>query len=326
MREDEIRPKAVLDSYLELSAMDGRALQSQLFVEVPCPACQTFSKHTQITKNSFDYKKCPQCQSLYCSPRPNKEQLDSLYFDSESSKFWSNVFFPTVAEARREKLIRPKAEKIAQILREKRISVSNICDVGAGHGIFLDELAKHLKQVEMFAIEPDEYSAGVCEKKGIKTLRETAENASSWANKFDFVLSFEVIEHVFDLKLFVESLFRIIKPGGYCLLTGLGYEGFDILSLQGKSKAVSPPHHLNFLSVAGFEKLFTSASFTNVDVWTPGELDVDIVFNSETDNEFIRAMKSRGPEAAHEFQLFLRKYKLSSHTWIMAQKPESASR
>ncbi len=320
MKEEEIRPQKLLDRYLELSAIDGKALDSSQFVEIPCPACGSASVHNHILKNSYNYKKCSDCQSLFCSPRPTQKQLDQLYFGSESSKYWSHIFFPSVAEARKEKLFKPKAKKIADLIKNKNIIVKTICDVGAGHGLFLHEIGQAMAGTQLFAIEPDSNSAVECRKKGIETLVSTAENSNEWKKRFDLVMSSEVIEHVFDLKSFINSVAHLIKPNGYCLFTGLGYEGFDILTLQEKSKAVSPPHHLNFISVDGFHKLLISAGFHKIDIWTPGELDVDIVLNSGIDSEFMRVLKSRGPQAIQSFQKFLSENNLSSHTWILAQK------
>lgn len=320
MKEEEIRPKEILQKYLDLSAADGKKLDAKLFVESHCQACGAKDDKIQIEKNGYTYKKCNQCHSIYCSPRPTMSQLDSLYFNSESSRFWSNVFFPSVQQARREKLFAPKAAKIAELIKSRNLKIESICDVGAGHGLFLEELQKQLPKMKMYAIEPDATSANACREKGITALESTSEEAKEWQGKFDFIISSEVIEHVFDVHSFIGSLQALLKPGGYCLITGLGYEGFDILTLQNHSKAVSPPHHLNFLSVEGFQKAFTRAEFTSAEVWTPGQLDVDIVLNSEYENEFLRVLKARGEKTIQEFQQFLSRNQLSSHTWVLAQK------
>lgn len=320
MKEEEIRPKEILQRYLDLSAKDGQNLDSGQFVDCPCQACGSTEGVPHITKFGYNYQKCSHCHSVYCSPRPSNKQLKGLYFDSESSNFWSNVFFPSVKEARRQKLFAPKAEKIAKLIKEKSLKIESICDVGAGHGLFLEELQKQLPDMKLYAIEPDATSAQICRDKGIEALEETSETAILWHGKFDFIICSEVIEHVFDVHSFINSLQALLKPGGYCLITGLGYEGFDILTLQDQSKSISPPHHLNFLSIEGFKNVFRRSNFSTIDIWTPGELDVDIVLNSDYHSEFLRILKSRGEKTIQEFQQFLSRNQLSSHTWILAQK------
>ena len=114
----------------------------------------------------------------------------------------------------------------------------------------------------------------------------------------------------------------MVAPGGLAVITGLGADGFDIQILWEKSKSIFPPHHINFMSVNGFNRLFKRVGFTEVDVVTPGKLDMDIVLNNRNfliiKNRFIETLASRGEETLNEFQKFLAKHQLSSHCWILA--------
>ncbi|RHX91196.1 SAM-dependent methyltransferase [Leptospira yasudae] len=320
MKENEIRPKELLNRYLNLVESDSKKLDKTQFLTIPCPACGSEKHRKHIQKNDFDYVLCERCTSLFCNPRPSERILEDFYKTAESSRFWSDVFFPTVAESRREKLFKPKAERIFEYFKKEDFQPSKICDVGSGYGIFLEELRRFFGDSEIFGIEPSPEMAEISKKKGIETLNTTAEGSSEWRERFDLVISSEVIEHVFSVSKFIDSIFNLVRPKGYCLLTGLGYEGFDILTLQGESNSIFPPHHLNFMSVRGFEIAFKNAGFSKVEVFTPGELDVDIVLNSAIENEFVRVLRERGTDAISEFQSFLKKHKLSSHIWIFAKK------
>ncbi|ABJ75762.1 methyltransferase domain-containing protein [Leptospira borgpetersenii] len=320
MKENEIRPKDLLLKYLNLVESDSKKLDKAKFLEIPCPACKSESYTKHIYKNEYNYVLCNECGSLFCNPRPSEEILEEFYRAAESSQFWLDVFFPTVAESRREKLFRPKAERIFKYFKEKKFHPAKICDVGSGYGIFLEEMLHFFTGSEVFGVEPSLEMVEISRNKGINTLNATAENSTEWSNQFDLVISSEVIEHVFSASKFINSIFNLVKPGGYCLLTGLGYEGFDILTLQEKSNSVFPPHHLNFMSVCGFEIAFKNAGFSETEILTPGELDVDIVLNSGYETEFIRVLRNRGADAISEFQSFLKKYQLSSHIWVFAKK------
>lgn len=319
MKEADIRPRELLQQYLDLSRQDGEQLDKRDFVEVSCPACGSEGNPVAIEKFGFQYENCLSCNTLYCTPRPNSQQLGQLYANSPSANYWSQVFFPAVAQSRREKLFAPKAAKIAALIHDRQLAHGRICDIGAGHGVFLEELGQHLPAAQLFAIEPDHNSAEVCRSKGIAVLEATVEASDDWRQRFDFVLSSEVIEHVGDPVLFAQKLQQLLKPGGSLLMTGLGYEGFDILTLGGGSQAVSPPHHLNFFSTAGFDALLKRVGFATVDLWTPGQLDLDIVLNSGHHSPFLEALKARGSQACQDFQAFLQKHALSSHVWVLAQ-------
>jgi SAM-dependent methyltransferase len=96
----------------------------------------------------------------------------------------------------------------------------------------------------------------------------------------DLVVCFEVLEHAHDPVDFIKNLARLARPGGVIFVTTLCIDGFDLQTLWQQSNQISPPHHLNFLSVLGFEKLFTRAGLVDIQITTPGKLDVDIVRNT----------------------------------------------
>ena len=180
-------------------------------------------------------------------------------------------------------------------------------------------------------MEPGRKLADICRRRGFETLETVIEKAGKWNGKADFVTCFEVIEHVHSADEFVRALAALVKPGGYLLATGLGVEGFDVQVLWERSKSVSPPHHLNFLSVEGFERLFKRVGLVEAEVLTPGRLDLDIVCNAWSadpsvldGDRFLRLLLGKRDSTVHErFQAFLAENRLSSHVWALARKPSA---
>ena len=134
-----------------------------------------------------------------------------------------------------------------------------------------------------------------------------------------------MLEHVYDPLRFVESLKEIARPGGYLLVSTLSIDGFDLQVLGSESTQISPPHHINFLSVSGLENLFRWAGLEDVVVTTPGKLDVDIVRNAFDVNKellkqnmFIKSILDN-KSASKAFQIFLSDNQLSSHAWVMGK-------
>src|SRR5437868_2599537 len=99
MKEHEIRPEALLKRYVELSAQDattcfaGYARQS-----IACVACGDTEVSHQFYKHDFAYGRCDQCGTLFQSPRPSIAAFEAFYRESESARYWAEVFFPAVAE------------------------------------------------------------------------------------------------------------------------------------------------------------------------------------------------------------------------------------
>lgn len=320
MKESEIRPKELFSKYLELSKKDSEDFDKSKFEKINCISCNSIKTVEKYNKDSFVYEICENCGSVFCNPRPSLSTLDNFYKNSLSAKFWFEEFLPKVEESRREILFKKKAFHLFNLIKEKNITINNLCDVGAGSGIFIEELKKINQSINYYAIEPGEISSKIIIEKGFPVLQKSVEFSNDWFNKFDFVVSLEVLEHVYKPIDFVKSIYNLLKDGGYCLITSLGFEGFDILTLGSQSNSISPPHHLNFPSIKGFEYLFSIVGFREVNVSTPGVLDIDIVLNSKYISDFLNVVKSRGEKTINDFQKFLIENKMSSHVWVLAKK------
>ncbi len=326
MLEAEIRPEALLNEYLRLSREDA-LLMNKAGDTVSCPGCQSKAYKNAFLKHGFQYVTCSDCQSLYLNPRPNQSQLSDFYRDSASSKFWSTQFFPQVAEARREKMFRPRVhtlqEWIGHLLPERPV----VIDAGAGYGIFLEEWRKVFPLSECIALEPGPSLAERCRSRGFKTVEAFVETAGELKGTADLVVCFEVLEHVYDAHEFVRALTGFLKPGGILVVTTLGIDGFDLQVLWDESASIFPPHHINFLSRRGFLELFARSGLEKSQISTPGKLDVEIVRKGLGAKKDLSRIESflynllSGAEASKILQPLLAKECLSSHTWVTGQKP-----
>ena len=103
MKESDIRPKNLFEEYLLLSKNDAKNFDKTTFIKVRCVACGSKNVKDHIKKDGFIYQICVECNSLFCSPRPDVDTLNKFYQNSKSSKFWSEIFLPSVERDRKEK-------------------------------------------------------------------------------------------------------------------------------------------------------------------------------------------------------------------------------
>ncbi len=328
MKEYDIRPQSLLDRYVELSSQDAEKCFSGVKRrKLHCVACDSKSTSYQFSKHSFEYSICNCCGTLYQSPRPNVEAFEEFYCNSDSSRYWAEVFFPAVAEVRREKIFKPRVERLTSICTDRLIDAQKIIDIGAGYGIFLDEWRKKHPTAEMLAIEPSISLANECRNKGLDVVESIAEKVIGYDDYADLVVCFEVLEHVDDPFDFISVMKAMAKPGGYVFVSTLCIDGFDLQMLWDNSTQISPPHHINFLSIKGFESVFKRAGLSDVSVITPGLLDVNIVQNFIKNypeklkvDSFLKKILSN-EDHARSFQKFLSDNQLSSHAWVIGRKP-----
>ena len=329
MRESDIRPAELLDEYLRLSALDAvRLFAAEDTREIrSCPGCGGGSESFQYRKNGFDLVTCDDCSTLFVNPAPSEKALESLYADSPSADFWANNFMPAVLESRRQKIFKPRAKIILDIISELGGSTSSIVDVGAGAGLLIEELQRLAPDARIRAIEPGVEQAACLNDKGIEAFQGYVSDLvgdRTWSNSADLVVCCELIEHITDTNGFIEALSSLVKAGGHIVITGLCASGFDIELLKEHSNAVSPPHHLTFLSRRGAESLVERSGLELVSFETPGKLDVDIVKCSlknnpdmEIDSFLQKLMMQSDQEILDSLQQFLSANGLSSHMWMV---------
>ena len=98
-------------------------------------------------------------------------------------------------------------------------------DIGCGGGILSEPLAR--LGADMVGADPSETNIEAAklhaEQSGlaIDYRATTAEDLSAAGERFDVVLAMEVVEHVTDVNLFVESCAAMVKPGGLMIAATL---------------------------------------------------------------------------------------------------------
>ena len=278
--EEDIRPEVVFNEYLKLTAADTVSYFANVErKEIVCPACGG-KGHVWAEKFGFHYKLCPNCSTIYVSPRPVLNAFNAYYTDSPSTKFWATTFYKVTESARREKLWKPKA----QLVKEKILALNNdkpiqyIVDIGGGYGVFDEEIKKVL-DLEVIIVEPSVHLAEICRQKGLsvvqKFMEEIQEGDLPEGRKC--YVSFELFEHLHDPNIFLTTVFDNMKSDDIFIFTTLSGMGIDIQLLGEHSKALSPPHHLNFLNPKSVSSLLVKNGFEVIEVITPGKLDVDIL-------------------------------------------------
>jgi hypothetical protein len=325
LKEHEIRPAALFQTYLDLSAEDI----SEFFTDVPldalaCPACDSEGK-LAFEKLGFSYRECQQCWSLWVSPRPAFEAFVSFYSNSASSRYWAEVFYPAVEAARREKLWRPKAQRVVDIAGGLSVAFNNIIDIGGGSGTFAEEF-KALSDLSAVVIEPSPESAAKCRNRGITVIESFLEDVEPHhlPRGHSIFTSFELFEHVHDPRHWLGSIADLMQSEDVLVVTTLSSLGLDIRTLWDQSDSVSPPHHINFLNPASLAKLATRVGLETIRVFTPGVLDLDIMKNNRakvTDRFWASVLDTSDEAELSRWQQFISDSGRSSHMWAVLQKP-----
>jgi hypothetical protein len=153
-----------------------------------------------------------------------------------------------------------------------------IIDIGGGYGVFDEELQKIL-EIETIIIEPSVHLAEICRKKGLPVVEKFMEEIMlcDLPEGRKCYVSFELFEHLHDPNFFLQTVFNNMKSDDIFIFTTLSGMGIDIQLLGEHSKALSPPHHLNFFNPKSVSSILISNGFEVLSAITPGKLDIDIL-------------------------------------------------
>ncbi len=332
--ENEIRPVHLMDGQMDRYMNDVRRLLRYRddFVIVPCPACQSTRNRPCFLKYDFQFVVCDDCQTIYANPRPCPVHLSEYYRESENYAYWNKYIFPASEAVRLERIFKPRVEMVLEICRRRGIAGNLLVEVGAGFGLFCQEMRARGYFKRVVAIEPTPDLSQTCRQRGIETIEKPVEEVGlldllKTEKMVDVVANFEVIEHLFSPGEFIGKCSELLSPGGMLILTCPNGKGFDIAVLGAVSPAVDT-EHLNLFNPESLSGLLERHGFEVIERRTPGRLDAEIVRNKVLAGEadlseqlFLKEILiDRWEEKGEAFQNFLVEQGMSSNMLIAAVK------
>lgn len=328
MRQNDIRPDKMMTDKEVAIQHDIAFLNRELgsWVEADCPACGVGDREEFGSKSGFSFVSCKGCRTVYTSPRPSENLLARFYENSENYEYWNQHIFPATEEIRKNLIFQPRVERVLGALENEGITDFTLLEVGAAFGWFCEGIMLSGAAKEVIAVEPSLSLAHTCSEKGITTFASTL-GALRLDRYVDVVAAFEVLEHVFDPARFLEQCAALLGNGGKLFLSCPNVFGIDVQAL-GTESSTFQYEHLNYFHPESIKVLLERVGFSDVDVTTPGQLDMDILREWAKNapealqhDRFLRRLAAH-PDAnvVDRFQKFIADNGMSSHMFVSATK------
>lgn len=322
----DMRPEEKYQRVLVQREIDAVKFSSQyrhLFKSVDCPACRMKGEHT-FQKYGFAHERCPQCQTLFCSPRPGDELLMKYYADFDAPKMWTDLVL-TSESKRKKRQYGPRVEAlIGHIQTSGRTRGGRVLDLGAGEGTFSVCMQESGFFDETICLDYSPKAVEACRSKGLEA--RIGDLASEKDETYDLVCMNDLFEHVSDPLGMLETCRRKLRNGGMLSIATPNGNGFDFQILGENTENITPPEHLNYFNPASMSLLMKRAGFRPVVIETPGKLDVEIIrnkiasgLNLSDGNRFLDYLYRQGDSVLENFQNFLAVNCLSSHMLCLAE-------
>ena len=339
LTEADIRPDALMAGQEACFAQDIAALMARRdeFVRVTCPACGMDPATPRFTKFDMTFVACDDCGTIYANPRPGPTLLEHYYATSQNYAYFNAHIFPASEAARRDKIFRPRVARLRELLQRYQVPRRCLLEVGAGFGTFGQEVLADRLFRRVIAVEPTPDLAATCRQRGLEVIEAPIEEASAgFSRSFpapDVIVAFEVIEHLFCPRDFVQACAGLLSRGGLLVLTCPSGCGFDVEVLGPLSDTVDV-EHLNLFNPASLARLLGDGGFEMLETTTPGQLDAELVRKKAlagafdlSSNPFLqRVLLDEWDTLGPPFQAFLAEHGLSSHLWVAARRQTDAGR
>ena len=250
------------------------ARRMQVSIESSCMICKSdhslaawFEKESRGSKYSI--VRCSACKSAYVWPRPKLSDILAIYSSlvEYSGANESGVYWPNAEE---------DARRIFRNFGPRILAAGTILDIGSGEGIASAEAVRCGFKVR--ACEPSPHACREFAKRiGFEPDPTffSEEYAEQNRGLFDGALLSHVLEHILDVDKFVQDMRVVLKPGS-SLIIAVPHFGSILTMLMGeKDFFITPPIHLNYLSLPGITALLMRNGFEVKASYTSSKVNLE---------------------------------------------------
>ena len=165
--------------------------------------------------------------------------------------FYEQLYDPQSSENGADRDYREWSEDY-QYAFDRIVPGERLLDVGCGFGYFLRRAAE---KAEASGIDGSKYAQAHCKALGLDVyLGAVSDYSERFADKFDTVCSFQVLEHVYDVRGFMTALVAMVKPGGRLIIAVPNNEPY-IRRFDAYNTWNCPPHHVGLWNRASLEAM-----------------------------------------------------------------------
>ena len=208
------------------------------------------------TPDGYHYKmlRCLNCSLLYASEIYNEEYSNKLY--DESTFDYSDEL---------KGLTKSYSQCLVDGLKMLKNEKQNFLEIGCGNGFMLNEAIKFgFKNVK--GIEPSKEAISFADKGVKKFIHHGIFNDDEASIElYDVVFIAMIIEHVVDANKFLNSIYKILKPGG--IIICICHNERHLLSKVLKDKhPIINDEHVAVFNKKALKKIFEKNNFVEVQI------------------------------------------------------------
>jgi len=217
-----------------------------------CPVCNKVDKKQLFEINDYSIVQCKNCSLKYLYPLPEEKSIREIYqadyFSSTTDeRGYKNYIFdePLVKRTYKKRLL-----KVKNILRFEKDNVFRAHEAGCAYGFGLQIIQSIFPNCSLTASDISKEAVNFCNKKGYEVYLSDLWGRTKELdlNSLDLLIMFDVIEHFRNIQPFVYWASKVIKKGGFVILTTPDINSFFNRILGKRSPSYKIPEHIIYFS------------------------------------------------------------------------------
>lgn len=216
------------------------------------------AKDYTVSQQIFSIHACTRCGFRFTADAPDSNAIGK-YYAAESYISHTNTqkgFINQLYHLVRSFTLQTKRRLVLQSAKK---STGNLLDVGAGTGFFVEAMIQAGWQVT--GLEPDETARQNAKQRAGVTLASPEMLWSLPPASFDVITLWHVLEHVHDLKGYLQRFHQLLKPNGTLIIAVPNYTSGDAQYYGEYWAAYDVPRHLYHFSPESMEALLQNHQF-----------------------------------------------------------------
>ena len=181
-----------------------------------CLICESEQAELVWQQGKLRIEECQGCGVLFALDRPSEEEMMRLYGGDQLLRSRPD---PSASDQGPPPVWKQSEHmRILDRLAQRGVTNGTLLDVGCFSGMFLSNAKK--RGFDCVGVEPNEDAClHVRNVQGFEVKKGSLESARFASGRFSVVSFWDVIEHVPDPLSELRETFRVIRPGGWLILT-----------------------------------------------------------------------------------------------------------
>ena len=328
-REMAIRPPEVLAAgaplrQAELDALfldRGEVRRDLVTWRKECPVCGAIALRERAKAKNWPMAECSACGLLTVMALPTSAAWGTYYSTSRAEAMFQRKVFEGTKHKRFATVDEPRAQWVNRLCP----AGGRLLDIGCASGAFLEGMSA-TPGWECHGVDANPEAVKLAREKGLPNVVCAQLEDYAPSTLYDAITLFSVLAQVNDPLRSLRLLRGVLKPGGRVFIADVNFDGFYAAVVGEDHASNLPPIHKNFFTAETMVTLLRSAGFTDIEVQTPGQLDlvrVWMYWKNGGKNGRITALERM---IAHELetdsaalQQLIVDSKASEHMWVTAR-------